>query len=293
MLNGISDSRDTSVQQSEVIPRRGIFTGMPSPFPGMDPYLEDPGLWPDVHHGLISEIQAALNKQLRPKYFARVEDRVYLSDENDPGREYLIPDVQVMARPAERGAFVPVLVGSAAVTGADVVEPLEVTTQIDDEIHEAYINVVDRVDRSVVTVIEVLSPTNKAAGSAGRANYVEKRRDVMSSPTHLVEIDLLRTGVPIFARQKLPLHEYLVHVSRARDDGRRRATVWPIPLTHRLPVIPIPLRHGDPDASVDLQAVLATAFERGAYDLDLDYTAETVPPLKADLAEWSRRVTGA
>jgi hypothetical protein len=265
---------------------------MPSPFPGMDPYLEQPGLWPDVHHGLISEIQATLNRQLRPKYFARVEDRVYLSDENDPGREYIIPDVRVMARPVQAGSSSPISTGAALAAGPEVVEPLEVTTLIDDEIHESYIHVIDRVDRTVVTVIEVLSPTNKAAGSAGRASYVEKRRDIMSSPTHLVEIDLLRAGVPIFAREKLPAHDYLIHVSRARDNGRRRATVWPIRLTHRLPPVPIPLRNGDADAVVDLQAALAAAFERGAYDMDLDYAAEAVPPLTADQAGWARQVIG-
>ena len=66
---------------------------MQSPFPGMDPYLEDPSLWPDVHHGLISEMQAVLNRQLRPQYHVRVEERVYISDENDPGRKAIIPGV--------------------------------------------------------------------------------------------------------------------------------------------------------------------------------------------------------
>lgn len=69
---------------------------MPSPFPGMDPNLEAPELFPDLHHGLISEIQAALNGRLRPAYHSMVEERVYISDENDPGREAIIPDVAVI-----------------------------------------------------------------------------------------------------------------------------------------------------------------------------------------------------
>ncbi|MGH7202448.1 MAG: DUF4058 family protein, partial [Planctomycetaceae bacterium] len=71
---------------------------MPSPFPGMDPYLEDPSLWPDVHHNLISEIQAVLNRAITPKYHARIEERVYISDEDDPGRAVIIPDVKVRRR---------------------------------------------------------------------------------------------------------------------------------------------------------------------------------------------------
>lgn len=148
---------------------------MPSPFPGMDPYLEEPGLWPDVHHGLTSEMRAALNRQLRPKYRVRVEERVYVSDEND---------------------------------------------LIEDEIHEARLEIVDRFERSVVTVIELLSPTNKVTGSRGRASYEDKRQEVMHSPSHFVEIDLLRAGAPLHAREALPKADYYVHVSRGMADPR-------------------------------------------------------------------------
>ena len=273
-----------------------MVTHMPSPFPGMDPYLEEPGIWPDLRHELISGIRAALNVQLRPKYFARLEDRVYLSDENDPGREFIIPDVRMVARPAAPpsvpagdGGGLAVL--TAMATEVDV-EPVEVTTLLEDEIHDTYITVIDRADRAVVAVIEVLSPTNKAAGSAGRAAYVEKRREVLRSPTHLVEIDLIRGGLPIFARERVPPHDYLVHVSRARstDGRRRRATVWPIPLAKRLPTIPVPLRGTDPDAQVDLQAMLITAYDRGAYEADVDYAGGPAPPLDEPAVGWARAV---
>ncbi len=68
---------------------------MPSPFPGMDPYLETPDLWPDVHHELISQIRQVLNPALRPRYVARVELRLYVSDDDDPGRDVLILDVRI------------------------------------------------------------------------------------------------------------------------------------------------------------------------------------------------------
>src|SRR5262245_15479346 len=102
---------------------------MPSPFPGMDPYLEDPGLWPDVHHGLISEMQAELNRQLRPKYHIRVEERVYISDENDPGRKVIIPDLRIV----EAGRAGTMAAGSGTAV-LDVAQPVIATTLIGEDI---------------------------------------------------------------------------------------------------------------------------------------------------------------
>src|SRR5438132_6484668 len=110
---------------------------MPSPFPGMDPYLESPAIWPDVHHGLISEIQAALNPRLRPRYVARVELRVYVSDDDDPGRAALVPDVRVEQAPKRKGAQRPQLQPVPAVA-----EPLIVPTLVDEEIEEAFLKIV-------------------------------------------------------------------------------------------------------------------------------------------------------
>src|SRR5438876_5561917 len=121
---------------------------MPSPFSGMDPYLETPALWPDVHHELISEIRAALNPRLRPRYVARVELRVYISDDDDPGRQALVPDVRVE------------------------------TTLMDEEIEEAFLKIIHVESEALVTRIEVLSPTNKIRGSRGRASFMAKRNEI-------------------------------------------------------------------------------------------------------------------
>ena len=257
---------------------------MPSPFPGMDPYLEKPALWPDVHHGLISVLQATLNQQVRPRYYVRVEERVYISDENDLGRHVIVPDVRV-AKSERPAARVGAVQAPPSTPGAAVAEPIELTTLIDDEIHEPRLEVIDGAQRQVVTVIEILSPTNKVPGSRGRESYEQKRVEVMRSPSHFVEIDLLRAGVPLRTRELIPPCDYTVHVSRV---GRRpRATVWPIRLPQRLPVIPIPLRGDDPDAWVDLQQALVEAYDRGAYDLSVDYTGDPAPPLSPELAEWA------
>src|SRR5436189_819053 len=109
---------------------------MPSPFPGMDPYLETPELWPDVHHELISQVRAALNPLLRPRYVARVELRVYVSDEDDPGREAILPDVRVEKAPRRKGGKKKDQSATVAIT-----EPLIVPILIDDEIEEARLEI--------------------------------------------------------------------------------------------------------------------------------------------------------
>lgn len=263
---------------------------MPSPFPGMDPYLEAPEYWPDLHHGLISEIQAMLNGAIRPNYRATVDERVYVSDDRDPGRRTIIPDV--MVRRTTRETAEPAGVAPDALTGnAAVAEPITAVTMINEEIRESYIAIVDVKNQSVVTVIEVVSPTNKIVGSRGRADYERKRDEVLQSETHFVEIDLLREGEPIYAAMRLPPHDYLVHVSRR--GHRPQGTLWPILMTQRLPVIPIPLLADDPDVDLDLGAVLNTAYDRAAYDLEIDYSQPPRVALDEPNAAWAKSLLGA
>ncbi len=246
----------------------------------MDPYLEDPGLWPDVHHRLMSVASDILTEQLRPKYLVRIEERVYISDENDPGRKVIAPDLRITDRPGfGEQPFAP------ATGGLAIPEPLVVTTLIDSEINEAFLEVLDRERRQVVTVIEIVSPANKVVGARGRDSYLQKRRQVMNSPSHWVEIDLLRAGEPTFSRELIPPHDYLAHVSRRqqRPDGQ----VWPIRLPQPLPVIGIPLRPEDPDAKLNLQQVLTTVYDRAGYDLEIDYRADAVVPLTGANAAWA------
>jgi hypothetical protein len=256
---------------------------MQSPFPGMDPYLEAPSLWSDVHHGLVSEIRAVLNRRLRPQYYARIEERVYISDENDPGRKAILPQFKIVdTGVSETGQ------SSFPIAGSVVTEPFILTTLIEDEIHEARLEVIDTNQHTVVTVIELLSPTNKIMGSRGRASYEQKRREVMTSSSHFVEIDLLRSGDHLHTRELLPAGDYFIHVSR--KDRRPKGYVWPILLPQRLPVIGIPLKEGDGDVELDLQSVLATAYDRAAYDLLVDYRQEPTPPLTAESAVWANEL---
>lgn len=247
---------------------------MPTPFPGMDPYLEAPGLWPDVHDELISSIRNQLNQRLPEHYHARTRERVYITDETDPGRQFLIPDVHVRVVGPPQVGVSPTAIAVAA-------EPLTVTTVIEEEIQELLIEIVDLEDDSVVTVIEVLSPSNKLPAAHGHDSYHVKRRQVMRSPANLVEIDLLRAGQRVPIVEKLPPCDYLVHVSRAWS--RPQGTVWPILLPQPLPSnVAIPLRESEADTALDLQSALHETCQRGRYERAIDYRHDPPPPPLTD-----------
>lgn len=252
---------------------------MPSPFPGMDPYLENPALWRDVHHAIISDIQAQLTQNLRPNYTVRVEERCYVVEETDEELRYIIPDLKLAG---EGGPSYSI---SAPESESDVAvaEPLYMVTLLDDEVHEARLVIRDRSGQQVVAVIEVLSPTNKIPGTAGHGNYIAKRRETLQSTAHLVEIDLLRGYGRIPRGLRLPPCEYLVHVSRR--GGRPGGTLWPIRLTQRMPVIDIPLKEEEA-TTLNLQSVIEHIYDRAGYDLSIDYTRDLEPPLSKELAVW-------
>jgi Protein of unknown function (DUF4058) len=257
---------------------------MPSPFPGMDPYLENPALWSDVHLNLIAECQGRLSSQLRPKYVVKVEERVYISDESDEesGRHVRVPDIEVASRAGwESAPFSP----GDQYSELGIPEPVIATTWFEEEVHEAYLTIIDRSSGDAIAIIEILSPANKVPKSAGRESFEQKRRQVYYSPTHWVEIDLLRGTRMVRVPRKAGAHQYLIHISRRTQ--RPRGQLWPIRLPQRLPVIPIPLKAGDPDGQLDLQAALNAAYDRANYDLRIDYCKEPKPPLDEKLASWA------
>ncbi|MBX6314601.1 MAG: DUF4058 family protein [Isosphaeraceae bacterium] len=247
-------------------------------FPGMDPYLEHPQLWPGVPSRLVVYIADHLRPLLRPRYIASIEERVYLEG---PERE-AIPDVAIRRpRPEPRGRATAVLEADAPVI---VRAPIL-------EVHEPYVTILDRASgQRIVTVIEVVSPSNKFAGP-GRESYLSKQREVLDSDTHLVEIDLLRAGPHVLAvpqtlaRRQGP-YDYLICVNRARPP-RWDYELYPRRLRDRLPRIRIPLADDDPDIPLDLQAVLAQTYEAGEYRDRLRYDAPCVPPLAPEDQAWA------
>ncbi len=255
---------------------------MRSPFPGMDPWLESPSLWPDVHTRLIARLGDLLGDRLAPRYFVNVERRVYLLSGAD--RDGLIvPDITVArSRAGKRLAKRPPRRATP--------EPITLTL-VDDPIEVREPRLVIRGvggDRPVVTVIELLSPANKTLGSHGRYVYLEKRHEVLGSRAHLVEIDLLRGGARLPTVEEWPPGDYAALVSRASDRPRAEVYVWTV--RDRLPEVPIPLETGEPDALLDLAAALRTTYEHAHYELAIDYTRPPEPPLPATEAAWAAKL---
>lgn len=250
-------------------------------FPGMDPYLEHPDFWPGVHNHLVVYLADQLQPLVRPRYIAAIEARVYI----EMPQRHFVPDV-LIRKGSERGRG-----GGQAVLEIDEAETVEL---IGNEIEEAYIEILDmQTDQRVVTVIEVVSPSNKASGD-GRELYLKKQREVICSDVHLVEIDLLRTGqhvvsVPEWAARNRGPYDYLVCVNRA-DRPRSRYTMYRRRVRDRLPRIGIPLAEPDPDVPLDLQAALARVYEMGSYRDRIRYDAPCRPPLSDEDQAWANEL---
>jgi hypothetical protein len=255
---------------------------MPSPFPGMDPYLESPDIWPDVHHELISGIRNALTPRLRPHYVARVELRVYVTDQDDPGIEVIIPDIRIETSPETGTKKVKPSNGMAIA----IAEPEIIPFLVDDEIEikEARLEIRHRESDSLVGIIEVMSPTNKVRGSYGRSGFLKKKHEAIESEVHWIEIDLLRAGVPSVTRPPLKPSDYRVLMYRAPEQ---RGRYWRFGVRQPLPTIGIPLRGDDPDVPLDLSKVFSEAYDHGAYDLSVDYRKEPTPDLNEDDVAWA------
>jgi hypothetical protein len=248
---------------------------MASPFPGMDPYLEDPAFWSDFHATFINYWREALLDCLPPNYEARIDEKVRLVEVNPTRRKLIEPDVAVTQHRPSRPP-------SPAPAGATTLEPVTIPLVIEEEeTHERWIEILHRPDRSLVAVLELLSPANKE--EPGRSDYLAKRNALVRHRIHLVEVDLLIAGRRLPLERPLPPGDYYALVSNG--DRRPDCDVYAWTLRQRLPSIPIPLLPPDPDVWIDLGAVFATSYERGRYARSLDYTA---PPLIA-LDEETRR----
>jgi hypothetical protein len=241
----------------------------------MDPYLEDATLWRGVHHRLISIIAEVLGDALAPAFFVAVEERVYIATPEDLVRMPEIrPDVHIVHVAAQE----PVAARAAVITPPVLIAPIQ-----DEEIHEPYLEIRDVRTREVVTTIEVVSPTNKQAGTTGRRQFMEKRRQVLASRTHWIEIDLLRGGERPPEVRGRGAYYALLH----RGGVNAPYAVWAAGLRERLPTIGVPTRAPVPDTPLDLQAMVDTVYRRGHYDLALAYdTPPPPPPLPADDAAW-------
>lgn len=258
---------------------------MPSPFPGMDPYLENPRIWSDVHQRLAGEIADQLLPALRPKYVARLIPRQVLDRPDEEELRVMFPDVAVQRIPSVPD--LPLAGGGAAVAIAPA--PMKAVNIIRVPFRQVTVEIRTVGTGLLVAAIEILSPVNKRADSEGQDAYLRKRDTLLGTSVHLLEIDLLRRGERLPVEPPIPgSADYAVVLSRA--DARLDAEVWPIALANPLPVVPVPLLAPDPDAPLDLQAVMDAIYVRAGYDLDVDYSAPPWPPLRPEQSAWAEGV---
>ena len=250
---------------------------MPSPFPGMDPYLEASHIWEDFHARLANEISDQLTPRLRPRYVAALTPRVtYEAVTILTTPRTIKPDVGIYQTPAGTVGAVAVLVAPA---------PLVRAVTVEEPFHEYALEIRDIATGSLVTAIEILSPINKRPGAEAFTTYSRKRREVLRTAAHLLEIDLLRGGRRPPPLDDLPRAPYFVFLSRA--DRRGQVEIWPLQFREPLPIVPVPLQDPDPDVPLDLGQALHAIYDRAAYDLRLDYTqTPPEPALSADDAQW-------
>jgi Protein of unknown function (DUF4058) len=241
----------------------------------MNPFLEQSDAWEDFHSNFLTHAQEALSAQVGPNYVVKIEVRLLLHELSARERGFIgKADVGVATTTKKEAANV------TAATPAPIHLRLPA---VEVEKHRS-LEIRDRRNRRIVTAIELLSPSNKNPGP-DRDDYLAKRRHLLASQTHFVEIDLRRGGsrpnLP-----ELPRCDYYALVSRYED--RPGVGFWPIGLRDRLPVIPIPLSAPDADVLLDLKAVLDRAYDAPDYGKYI-YQDTPEPPLSTDDMTWARQ----
>lgn len=265
---------------------------MPSPFPGMDPYIEACGLWEGFHTNFVAQIAWQLAGVVPERYVVRSGERSYLVVVQSEGKkEYpFLPDVSVtMPRGRKKGSRKG---GAAVAEPATENKPHVLRAFIEEEHREGFVEIYETgPEMRLVTAIEVLSPSNKRPNSEGWNLYQRKRQSLLLGRVNLVEFDLLRGGQRMPMLDPWPNSPYVLMVARARQTDA--CLVWEGHFQHPLPEIPIPLAKPDPDLSLNLQSLLDTIYRRFRYEQSIDYATELTPPLTPDEAAWWRQQLSA
>ncbi len=250
---------------------------MPSPFPGMDPYLEQPAIWSDLHVTLIVAMRAELNAHLPKGYLAAADRHVWIEDEDEDSERVVGPDVFVSESPTSNR-------GPAMDESATAVMPRTVVLPIRDRKGTPYLKIVDSQDRRVITVVEMLSPANKTPGK-DRNSYLAKREEYLAANVNLVEINLLRAGKPP-PLGKPRMHKGVYYYLICRTEELPQGQLWTFTLREPLPPAPIPLR-GAETTMLSLRACLDRAYEEARYGDEIDYTRPPKPSLSDADQEWA------
>jgi hypothetical protein len=243
----------------------------------MDPYLERPSLWPDVHTRLITASCDALQAQIAPGYIVQITPYIALEQiDIAVPRRAVVPDVGVYERDTPGVAPATALVDAPSLTS---------TALLDIPTRYARIEIHAVNDETLITAIELLSAVYKRPGVDGADAYEKKRQELLQSGVHLLEIDLLRGGKRPRLARPLPPAPYFVFLSRA--ERWPEIAIWTCSLQRPLPTIPVPLRRPDPDVALPLNQLLHQVYRNARYDLQVDYRAAPPPPeLSAEDAAW-------
>ena len=247
---------------------------MSYPFPGMNPWLENPLVWKGVHQRVITALADILAAQLEPRYFVAVETHTYISTMPSKPLQTRYPDLSILK------------VREAPVhyaTTLNAPAPLVIDLPLPEPYEEPYLEVRLVPDGEVVTVIELLSHTNKQAGDE-RRSYIKKREALIDSDVHFVEIDLLRAYPP------MPFTEHLTADYRIfirRRELNRQAHLYAFTVRDPIPLFPLPLLPDDQEPLVDLGTLLHEVYDRARYRLVIDYSKPPSPQLEPADAAWA------
>jgi len=259
---------------------------MPSPFPGMDPFLEAADIWPEVHSRLIMALADDLAPELLPEYYVAIEKRTYMSTPDD-SILLGIPDGVVMGQhelPAETRS------PASVATLPKEHQPQTVTVPLAEAVQERYLEIRETRTEKVITLVEVLLPKNKRPGE-GREAYLWKRQRVLTSASHWVEIDLFRQGLPMLIQGAATPSHY--RILGSQSDRRSEADLYAFNLQQSIPQFPLPLKSGNPGLSVDLKKLLDGLYDRAGYQLRLSLTAEALENLSPEGQAWVTSVLTA
>lgn len=250
------------------------------PFPGMDPWLEHPSLWGDVHFRLIAAIASYLSPLVAPQYYVAVGTHTYITTQSAPTVRY--PDVGIVETSAG-GILQPTSVGFPVL----LAEPVMVEVPLANTVDEAYLEIREPTSGDVITAIEVLSPFNKRPG-AGREKYLQKRLEIFSTYTHLVEIDFLRAWQPMPFAGIAKASHYRILVRRGEEGSQAR--LYPFNVQDAIPRFPLPLQVGDAEPIIDLGELIKQIYREARYGLRLDYSQQSTPALAEADTKWAAQI---
>ena len=258
---------------------------MPIPFPGMNPYLEHPDLWPTVHQRFMSALAETLKRDLPSLYQVRLRERYYQVSCEDslvvgsPGLNWSRQSEQFEQPTSDAPPELRIAKPETSAKTHNVRSPIPVLVPVPQKIYETYLEVIDT-SGEIITVVEALSPKKKRPGR-GRALYERQRETIFGSRAHFVEIDLLRGWEPPSIYGPDESGDYRILISRSEQRPRAQLYVWNV--MEAIPTIALPLA-GPGELIVPLKPVVDKACDRT--DLLVNYQQQPLPPLRFEETLW-------